>query len=88
MYFAIFYSRLSLQLTIGRMGLSCLCNFIAICICGALGFMLMYFHLLFVFITLLHFFMSLRMFCCSLFVMSCGNFVKLFLVINSSILFL
>jgi hypothetical protein len=42
------------------MGLSSLCNF-------TVGFMLMYLHLLFVFITLLHLFVLLR-----IFVMSCG----------------
>jgi hypothetical protein len=55
-------------------------SFMVSCLCGALGFMLVYFHLLFWFIVLL-----LLMF--FLFVKSCGNFM-LFCVMNSSILLL
>jgi hypothetical protein len=71
MCFVILYPVLSFQLTIGRIGLLCLCNFIVSCICGAFRFMLMHFHLL-------HLFRLLCMFRCSLFVMSCGNFVIVF----------
>jgi hypothetical protein len=35
-----------MQLTIGRMDFSRLCYFIVPCICGALGFIFIYFHLL------------------------------------------
>jgi hypothetical protein len=87
MCFAILYLGLSFRLTIHYISLSRLCNFIVPHICGALGFVLMNFHLLFVFITFLHFFRLLCKFCCSLFVMSFGSFMKLFLL-NSSILLL
>jgi hypothetical protein len=55
----ILYPGLSFQFTIGHMGLPYLFNFIVPCICGALGFKLMYFHLLFVLIILLHLFIVL-----------------------------
>jgi hypothetical protein len=80
MCFANLYPGLFFHLTIGRMGLSSLCNF-------TVRFMLMYHYLLFIFITLLHLFV-LRIFCCCIFVMSCDNSVKLFLIMKSSILLL
>jgi hypothetical protein len=46
-YFASLDLELSFQLTVGRIGLYCLCSFMVLCICGAVGFMLMYLHLLF-----------------------------------------
>jgi hypothetical protein len=84
MCFTILYPGLSFQLTIGCIGLWCLCNFIV-------GLSRSYWCIpifLLIFITLLQLFSLLRTFCCSLSVMSCGNFVKLFLIMNSSILLL
>jgi hypothetical protein len=56
--------------------------------CVAFGFMLLYVHLLFAFNILLVLLMLLLMFLCCSVVISCGNFVKLFWVMNSSVLLL
>jgi hypothetical protein len=55
-------------LAFGRMGLSCLCSFTAPCTCGTLGFMLIYFRLLFLLFILLPLLMLLRTVCCCLLV--------------------
>jgi hypothetical protein len=62
-YFASLYTRLSFQLTIGEMGLHCLCRFMVPCICDALGFMLMHFYSLFSFIVHILLLMLFLIFC-------------------------
>jgi hypothetical protein len=48
--FANLYPGLSFQLAIGQTEFCSLCSFMVPCICGAFGFMLLYFHLLFLLI--------------------------------------
>jgi hypothetical protein len=87
-YFTNLYPGLSVQFTMGRMGFPGLCSFMVPFICGALGFIFIYFHLLVGFIVFLPLFMWLHIFCCCLFVMLWGNFVKLLLSMNVFILYI
>jgi hypothetical protein len=85
-YLANLYAGLSFQLTIGHTNFYCLCNFIVPCMHRALGFILIYFHLL---LVLNYIFAVIVLVCilyCCLLVMSCDNFVKLLLFIKFSLL--
>jgi hypothetical protein len=68
------------------MDFSCLYNFIVSCMCGALGFIFIYFHLLLGLMMFLLLLMQLHIFCWFL-VISYGNIVKLLFLIKFSILF-
>jgi hypothetical protein len=84
-YVANLYPGLFLQLTIGLMGLPSLCNFMVPSMCGASGFMFMYFHLSACFIILLHVLIAVLMAFCSLLVWLLATLIKLLFVLNSSI---
>jgi hypothetical protein len=73
------------QLTIGRIGLSCLCSFIVPYKYGALGFMFIYLRFSSYFIMFLHLLNCFCVFVWCLLATSFGSLVKLLLIMSSSV---